>query len=352
PPASVQPGTIPLTLPSNAIVALPLSIRRLDLPADRYVGTLYLTLDGATDRLRVPVDLSVRIGPLGPVLALLLGIVLGMLVRYMQGRGGKLAGTRDLLDRLRTRVTLLEDAEERAVLDKRLNLVEQDIDWGQVDRAAAALAEVERTVEGSLQASLDAQRPLAAKGESTKEFYSTRDSVPERAGELNRVAILSLLVGAWNSLATWFRERWRGFGVRATQALRPLLYVALLVGLAVVGLQTFYVENGATFGAQPLADYLSLVLWGLSADVTSRTLTSLGWSGPQPPPAGSPAGGGPLGGGTPNELGQSNHGVHEVLENVLESSPPPGPPPSLKLRPPRIWRLQDQTTSIMRSSLA
>ncbi|MDQ3705295.1 MAG: caspase family protein [Chloroflexota bacterium] len=332
-PAAVRPHTMPVTLASNAIVSLPLTLSRLDLPADRYMGSVYLTLEGAADRLRVPVDMSVRVGPSGPLLALLLGILLGVLVRYMQGRGGKLADARDRLDRVRTRVTMLDDQVERAVLDKRLNLVEQDINWGQLDRAGTALAEIELRVEELLLADLDAQRPLTTSGSSTRELFPA--DVLESAGGSDRVPALTAFSRAWGNFVVWFQNRWRGLVVRATQALRPLLYLALLVGLAIVGLQTFYVENGATFGAQPLADYLSLVLWGLSADVTSRTLTTLGWTGRQPPPgggtagggsgggAGGDAGGGDAGGGdaeadSRNEGERGNHSNEALQESVLE----------------------------------
>ncbi len=56
---------------------------------------------------------------------------------------------------------------------------------------------------------------------------------------------------------------------------RPLLSLILLVGLSAVGIGSLYVENGTTFGAKPFADYLGLILWGLSADVASRSLSSL-----------------------------------------------------------------------------
>jgi hypothetical protein len=56
---------------------------------------------------------------------------------------------------------------------------------------------------------------------------------------------------------------------------RPLLSLGLLFGLSVVGVRALYVEKGATFGADPFADYLGLILWGLSADVASRSLSNL-----------------------------------------------------------------------------
>jgi hypothetical protein len=56
---------------------------------------------------------------------------------------------------------------------------------------------------------------------------------------------------------------------------RPLFSLALLVGFSVVGIRALYVEKGAMFGADPFSDYLGLVLWGLSTDIASRSLSNL-----------------------------------------------------------------------------
>ncbi|MHC5720125.1 MAG: hypothetical protein ACYTX0_50860, partial [Nostoc sp.] len=56
---------------------------------------------------------------------------------------------------------------------------------------------------------------------------------------------------------------------------RPLLSLTLLVGLSLVGIRALYVEKGMTFGADPFSNYLELILWGLSADVASRSLSNL-----------------------------------------------------------------------------
>ncbi|WP_026082235.1 hypothetical protein [Mastigocladopsis repens] len=56
---------------------------------------------------------------------------------------------------------------------------------------------------------------------------------------------------------------------------RPLFSLALLVGLSVVGLRSLYVQKGSTFGADPFSDYLGLLVWGMSADVASRSLSNL-----------------------------------------------------------------------------
>ncbi|NET37404.1 MAG: hypothetical protein F6K19_36160 [Cyanothece sp. SIO1E1] len=57
---------------------------------------------------------------------------------------------------------------------------------------------------------------------------------------------------------------------------KPVLYLALLVALSAVGLNSLYIQNGKTFGANPFTDYFGLILWGLSADIASRSLSNLG----------------------------------------------------------------------------
>jgi len=59
--------------------------------------------------------------------------------------------------------------------------------------------------------------------------------------------------------------------------IRPFLFLLLLVLLASVGLYNSYVKN-ATFGVEGYFDYLSLFLWGISADVAQKTLQNLSLS--------------------------------------------------------------------------
>ena len=56
---------------------------------------------------------------------------------------------------------------------------------------------------------------------------------------------------------------------------RPLVSLTSLIFLSIVGLNSIYIDNGATFGSKPLSDYFSLIFWGLSADVASRKLSNL-----------------------------------------------------------------------------
>ncbi len=57
--------------------------------------------------------------------------------------------------------------------------------------------------------------------------------------------------------------------------IRPFLWLVLLVVLVLLGLQTLYVNAGASFGVNGLYDYLGLFLWGLSADIANQGLRRL-----------------------------------------------------------------------------
>lgn len=66
----------------------------------------------------------------------------------------------------------------------------------------------------------------------------------------------------------------RGSAELKLWAVRPLLSALLVLLLLGVGLQALYFGK-PTFGANGFVDYFAVLLWGLSADVAGRTLTSL-----------------------------------------------------------------------------
>ncbi len=147
--------------PANDITRVPLVINRDRLSPDHYTGAIHLTMEGGLERLTVPVDLNVRSGPIWVIPALLLGILLGQLVRVVEEKREN--ETRTLRERI----------------------------WGEGD------------------------------------------------------------------------------------GLQRFLKLVLIIGLLAVGVETLYINQGTTFGANPVPDYITLAVWGLSADVASRTLTKL-----------------------------------------------------------------------------
>lgn len=80
-PQTIQP------LAANQIVSIPLTLNRSQMPPDLYGGNIYLTLQNRSDRLILPINLSVRNGPLLPLIVLFFGVILGRLFKYMQDRG-------------------------------------------------------------------------------------------------------------------------------------------------------------------------------------------------------------------------------------------------------------------------
>jgi hypothetical protein len=71
------------------------------------------------------------------------------------------------------------------------------------------------------------------------------------------------------------RRLWRRVKSTARRLVRPTLRWILVLLIALLGWQTLYITNGITFGVGGMLDYLALFLWGLSADVASRTFTNL-----------------------------------------------------------------------------
>jgi hypothetical protein len=73
----------------------------------------------------------------------------------------------------------------------------------------------------------------------------------------------------------WRRSTTRGAWI--ARKLQWLVRFTTVLLLAFVGFEAIYLNaNAQTFGANPVTDYLSAILWGLSAEVAARTLLTLG----------------------------------------------------------------------------
>jgi hypothetical protein len=316
------------SLPANEIVSLPLQLKRSDMPPDQYSGAVYLTLKNQTNRLALLVNLSVRSGPLLCLLVLLLGIVLGRLFKYMQEQGGPQAADRKAVYQLEADLKEAHPDDQRllaGMVKNARNLVYRQ----QLEAATPQIAVVRSRLEVLTQlrsietrfnerlkndefipdeafAQIDQVRAEVEQGWDAK-AKETLDQVIEalnsmgarRGGEDDSEQLESILKGATANLdrnarslaiepnpTTWIDHLQRVFIdlsglsdlVRAEATywfVRPLLYTVLLAGLTIVGLNALYIEKGETFGARPLPDYFGLLLWGLSADVASRSLSGL-----------------------------------------------------------------------------
>lgn len=305
------------TLPANQIGRLLLKLDRSIIPPDQYEGAAYLTLSNQPNRLTLPINLSVRTGPIAPLFVLFLGILLGRLLKYMETRGeAQIKALRDL-NRLRADLRST-NSEDQAALTPAINRVRTLIDREQLDDANTAITIIRNRLDTlnktrQIEAGLDlpeeetaeaiallqkTRRYLAqeedAKSKETLEkvsqlvdSFSPRGVAESDLSETIRGAESNLqdnlekptIVVPKSSrfqdtllLLSGVSERVRTEAVY--WVVRPVLSLTLLIGLSIAGLNTLYVENGTTFGARPLPDYLGLILWGLSADVASRSLSS------------------------------------------------------------------------------
>lgn len=180
--AVALPSPLPTILAaSDGTVAL--AIRSARLEPDRYTGSVFLGSGPAGERLAVPVDIAVRAGPVGPLLMLLLGLLVGQALKLLAPQ----------------------------------NLV-----------------------------AVFGPAPPGARNQS-------------KPGRLTSAILFNRPQGVDPA------RGWLGMAVK----------VVLLLLLWLIGASALYVRNAETLGAAGVIDYLPLLLWGFSADIASRTLTTL-----------------------------------------------------------------------------
>ena len=319
------------SLPANQIVSVPLTLNRSQMPPDLYGGNIYLTLQNRSDRLVLPINLSVRNGPLLPLIVLFFGVILGRLFKYMQERGEPQAKSLGEVYRLRGDIersgleeqnkqllfAMVSDVETmvareqlecvpiqiQAIRDRldiltNLQLLESQLNEkaeklpADADEFTTPIRRVRRliaekkdteakTLLEEISANLDKHNSTRGAGDASLEPY--KRSIQEAVTATDRInqpgAIQIRPVGQaakfQRVLITLSGVSERVRAEATFWVVRPLLSLILLVGLSAVGMGSLYVENGTTFGARPFSDYLGLILWGLSADVASRSLSSL-----------------------------------------------------------------------------
>ncbi|MUG93164.1 hypothetical protein F7734_12270 [Scytonema sp. UIC 10036] len=321
---------IPQILKADQIVKLPLNWDNTQIPSDRYTGAVYLTLEDGRERLIIPVNLTMRIAPFMPLLVLFLGILLGRLIKYMQEKGipqsealgkvkelekqvsqsnsedqkilipmisdaeqlvqqmklsaattevEKIDARRECLQQLRIIEQKLEPLKNRPEVKgdngilQKINNVRLQIDIRQDDQAKSLLGELQQDVTKLQLPSMmgpdktpvnlsevvkGVKDAVVAVGSAVQS--SVNKPIDKRVLWLQKSLIILSGTKFRTQVTYWFA--------------RPLFSLVLLVGLSVVGLRSLYVQKGTTFGADPFSDYFGLLVWGLSADVASRSLSN------------------------------------------------------------------------------
>ncbi|MDY6897339.1 MAG: hypothetical protein SWZ49_04580, partial [Cyanobacteriota bacterium] len=122
----IKVPNIPQTLKADQIVKLPLNWDSKQIPSDRYTGAAYISLENAKERLIIPINLTMRIAPLIPLLVLFVGIICGRLIKYMQEKGIPQAETLGKVKELEKQVTQADEEDQeilKPMLSKAENLV-------------------------------------------------------------------------------------------------------------------------------------------------------------------------------------------------------------------------------------
>ncbi|MBD2512511.1 hypothetical protein H6G91_35805 [Nostoc muscorum FACHB-395] len=323
----VEPPPSRQTLAANTIISLPVKWERSQIPPDRYTGAVYLTMEGREGRLSIPVDLSMRIGPAMPILVLLVGIVLGRLFKYMQEKGILQSDALAKVYEVENMIAQV-DQQDQEILSPMVNKVRNSVSQMDLETVNAdlvkikerlncltSLRKIEQQLEGMEQdPDVGGENGLLAKiGKARNLLKLENDEQAKELLQQIQQSIINLsngmmggnkkpyptLIAAANEAAVAITSAKQATQVQKTFAwlhqlfiaiagvsnelraettfwiVRPLLSLTLLVGLSLVGIRALYVEKGMTFGADPFSNYLELILWGLSADVASRSLSNL-----------------------------------------------------------------------------
>jgi hypothetical protein len=321
-------------LKAQKVEFIDLKINRNQLSPDRYQGTLRFKLENADEPLKVNANIAVREAPIFALIVIIAGIFVGRLAqdmessnaqkqvkfypRYVELRGNaaniknesvfnylekqfqgvklkidKGEETEEVLEqelnRLEINVSFLTNLE---ILETKLNESELDalkarikpqikearnsLIAGNIEQAQQLGKEIEQALreaqeDGSMGITDDIIQPLL------DGFRASRDKLVET---IQALALRPKLPGGsrWNWLAKFLAAL---SGVQTLNLevrywlIRPALWLVLLIVLVLLGLQSLYVNAGATFGVNGLYDYLGLFLWGLSADIANQGLRKL-----------------------------------------------------------------------------
>lgn len=289
------------------ILSLPITLIRDKVPPDQYSGSLFFTVNGIDAPQSVPVTLSVRTEPFLPLLIILAGILLGRLIRFAEGDGARQSGLLGRLDRVERTVDpndliYILDALRAArsdVYDMQFTIAEPkvsaleeragvllDLDFldnnlAPNDPILAEVGKARRAVQlgdnAAAKVLVDQIRTaILAAPQTEAATTKAATSVPTRMDEMIRHTdgriqtserIRNVFSGLFGLALEARAESYRWL-------LRPLFFLLLIALLVYAGMEALYVSN-LSFGAGRLRDYVGLLMWGTSADIASKTLSSV-----------------------------------------------------------------------------
>jgi hypothetical protein len=310
-------------IPPQQTGRVQLTINRSLLTPEHYQGTARVVFENADTPIAVSVDVFVRAGPLMPLVVAVFGIILGSLLRGMETPRAQME--QSLLpnaQRLRDRADQLSDETARMDMCQQVDRLLNQIENGQatvealkpvvdqlrtkldlLDMLAGYQKNLEQThqqspvpqhdifVDRIRKAQTEVLRPdlNPAQVEATiRGIYTDLRAIPAVAtrGGIKAPDRISLPAGTptqedegqpitqRDRIACTLRSllSWRPSAFFRVNILYPVLRLIVLFLLALLGLQSLYVNAGASFGVGGVYDYLGLLFWGFTAKVAVGSL--------------------------------------------------------------------------------
>lgn len=285
------------------VINLNLELMRNDIPPDKYTGSLLFKFEGAKEMVQLPVvELTMRYGPVRALILLVVGILIGWFMLFMKTEGlarGKITRS---LDDLKARINLI-DGIDQSILRPMLRNVEFLVRNKKIDDAAKELDKIEERLTFLMNVEeivKEVQNPdslffekiraircavKSGKDKEAQDLFKELDSIPSfREQPKAKMALMVFKeptevaaptpAPSQPSLLNRTDKEMQSISPSLIKWAPYVYYVIALLLLTSLGFVALYLKNN-TFGASPFADYLSLILWGLGADVASRNLERL-----------------------------------------------------------------------------
>jgi subtilisin family serine protease len=266
-------------------------IQRESLDPDHYVGVVRIAVShkvkGAnnTDEQRVatfdvPFDLRARSGPVAPFLCVILGLLLGLLRSWYAASGQRASAALERIGVIDATVASAS-RQTRAVITPMTSELVDLVTAGRLDAFDAEVVKVEQRRDRLLAT----DRYARVLGERARDHVARiRELITLRLDDKAATVLADLEVMATTAGPVAFSATAKSTTLQETKPARPtlrqrmklfairnaglVLRVVTLVLFAFLGLKALYVDGSIDFGAQPLYDYLALILWGLGAELS------------------------------------------------------------------------------------
>jgi membrane protein implicated in regulation of membrane protease activity/type 1 fimbria pilin len=245
----------------------PISINRDKVDPGHYTGAIYLQIEGAEKRAILPFELDVKDGPLWALVVLFAALAVhgaSAFAKYLRSRNS----ASHKVDKL-TKKAKAKLGPDAVLVKSQLDRTAALVQGGQLSKAESESARIDEEIDRvevaqGLEAAVMADQnelpdevaqkagafqAAVRKGEDSKEHLKAlKEEVKENVEPVPKKKSL-------------FATSVIAFGV---YVLPWIIRIVLVGAFLLAGLKELYFSN-ATFGAQPVADYAGLFLWGLSA---------------------------------------------------------------------------------------